>query len=373
MPTTELLSRSLDGGVPNGPSTNPAMSGDRRFARLIAFESEASNLAPGDTNGHKDVFLVTRGGEFGNSGSPWRPGRTRLLSRGRGGRPANGPSFAPSVDGSFRHAARCVAFLSSASNLVGGDTNGKVDAFLAKGPRFQPRRVSLPRGRQSRSDSTAVAVSGDCSRTTFVSAGRLYTRIGRRTKRVRARGTAADPSFATGATNDLVFGARAGVYLSRNGTGRPRLVGRGGRNPGYNGLKRRTLAYEKDFAGRSQIAYRDIGEPERVISRSGAAGNGDSRDPYVGNSGFYVLFETDASNLSTLTGPDRNDRTDAYLYTDARESTIAESVDDSRDFLPGGGRSPAMNWYRNYVLFESPAPLGRDGPPQIFMRYQGGI
>jgi len=46
-----LISRAADGGTPNGPSTNAVISGDRRYARIIAFESEASDLVRGDTNG----------------------------------------------------------------------------------------------------------------------------------------------------------------------------------------------------------------------------------------------------------------------------------------------------------------------------------
>ena len=49
--TTELISRAADGGTPNGPSTNAVISGDRRYARVIAFESDASDLVRGDTNG----------------------------------------------------------------------------------------------------------------------------------------------------------------------------------------------------------------------------------------------------------------------------------------------------------------------------------
>ena len=41
---TILISRALDGGAPNGPSTNAVISNDRRWARIVAFESEASNL-----------------------------------------------------------------------------------------------------------------------------------------------------------------------------------------------------------------------------------------------------------------------------------------------------------------------------------------
>src|SRR5687768_9469746 len=76
--TTTLLSRSLDGGTPNGASTNPVISGDLRYARIIAFESEASDLVSGDTNGLKDVFAIRRAGSFGNNGSAWRPGNTQL-------------------------------------------------------------------------------------------------------------------------------------------------------------------------------------------------------------------------------------------------------------------------------------------------------
>src|SRR5438874_9127195 len=61
--STQLISRAMGpsgqqagGGLPNGSSTKPVISNDKRYARLIAFESEASNLVPGDINGVKDVF-----------------------------------------------------------------------------------------------------------------------------------------------------------------------------------------------------------------------------------------------------------------------------------------------------------------------------
>src|SRR5213592_2735739 len=55
-PTTILISRAIGGGAPNGPSTNPVISNDKRYARAVAFQSEASNLVRGDTNGVGDVF-----------------------------------------------------------------------------------------------------------------------------------------------------------------------------------------------------------------------------------------------------------------------------------------------------------------------------
>ncbi|MBL9147527.1 MAG: hypothetical protein JNM94_02420 [Phycisphaerae bacterium] len=45
---------STDGGPPNGSSFEPRISDDGRY---VLFESLASNLVPGDTNGTQDVFL----------------------------------------------------------------------------------------------------------------------------------------------------------------------------------------------------------------------------------------------------------------------------------------------------------------------------
>ena len=392
--TTQLISKSLDGGLPNGPSTNAVISSDRRYARMIAFESEATDLVAGDTNGLRDLFAVKRTGAIGNKGAPWRGGPAILVSRGYSGAPANGPSYGASVSGDFRHKGRCIAFLSRAANLVPGDTNLKVDAFLVKSAGRRAIRMSLPGGAQATSDATDVTVSGDCSRVSFVSGGRLYTRKGRKTKEVKAAGPLGHPSYAVGRSNSLVFDGPAGVYLSRMGTRKPRLVAPGGANPAFNDLKRRTLAYEKHRGGHYQIFYRDLGRGETMISaRGGSAGDGDSRDPVIGNSGYYVTFESEAANLGVNAlgrAGDYNGRADAYLYTNVRDLTLVQSVVEKAVPLPGGGQNPSMSYYANYVLFDSPAPLEagtgggrRGGPPapleadtrvrQVFMRYLGPV
>ena len=70
---------------------------------------------PGDTNGSSDVFVRDR-----------RTGTTRRVSVSSGGAQGNDNSFGPAIsaDGRF------VAFGSSASNLVPGDTNGATDVFV---------------------------------------------------------------------------------------------------------------------------------------------------------------------------------------------------------------------------------------------------
>jgi hypothetical protein len=378
--TTTLISRSASGGVPNGPSTNGVISNDLRYARLIAFQSDGSDVVAGDTNGVTDVFAVKRGGSFSNKGTPWQPGGTVLASKPRTAKIANGPSFAPAVDGGVDTAPRCVAFLSAASNLLGGDTNGKVDAFLSKGPGVSITRVSLPDGKQSTTDTTQVAISRDCSRVAFVAGGKLYVRTGGKTRRLNVKGNEADPSFAAGKTNDLVFAGRKGVYLSAEATGSPKLVAKGGRDPAYNSIKRQTLAYEKTVDGRVQVFSRDLGRDERLVSHHrGRPGDGDSRDPVIGNSGYYVAFESDAANLGTNAGgkqDDGNGQTDVYLYTEVRDLTLVQSVESKADPLPLGGVRPSMSFYANYLLFDSPAPLSTTdpgAPPQVFMRYLGGV
>jgi hypothetical protein len=155
-------------------------------------------------------------------------------------------------------------------------------------------------------------------------------------------------------------------------------VGRGGRNPVYNDIKRQSVAYEKKRGGHWQIAYHDLGKGERIISKfHGSVGNADSRNPVIGNSGFYVTFESDAGNLQTSAAgsrTDNNGKADTYLYTDTRKITLVQSVKNTGDALAGGGKNPGMSFYANYIVFDSPAPAGSTtGARQIFMRYLGGI
>src|SRR3954471_297497 len=376
-PATFLISRALGGGAPNGPSTHPVISNDKRYARAIAFQSEASNLVRGDTNGVSDVFVVKRTGHIDNEGVPWQIGKTVLISRTGSRARANGASFLPAIDGAFHETPpTCVGFLSDASNIGRGDTNGVTDAFLAKIKGGATPRRLLPGGHQSSLPATAIAVSGSCKSVAFVTGGKLYvSKNGKKPRLLATSGVAADPSYSTGLREDLVFGAKGGVYLAKDSR-HPRLVGRGGRNPAYNDIKRQVVAYEKRIGGHMQIAYHDIGRPERVISKSPQGrGDGDSLNPVIGNSGYYVSFQSHASNLQTSAfgGPDSNGAADTYLYTDTRKITLAESLTDNNHLLPAGGENPSMAFYANYIVFDTPRSLDAGtGPRQVFMRYVGG-
>lgn len=163
----------LNGAPPNGLTREPAVSAN---GGVVAFTSDASNLAPGgDANGREtDVFLwrldaatVTRVSVVNNGVSPTAPGgshtpavsaegdlvaftstarlaledtnsvadvylrdlrqaRTILVSRAIDGRAADADSYSPALSADGRY----VAFTSRAANLVPNDRNQDNDVFV---------------------------------------------------------------------------------------------------------------------------------------------------------------------------------------------------------------------------------------------------
>ena len=109
--TTERVSIDSAGQEGNGRSDSCAISAD---GRIVAFQSEASNLVAGDTDGTQDIFVRDR-----------QTGTTEAVSYDASGNPAGGV-LAPAVSGD----GRFVAFTSSFSGFVPNDTNGALDVFV---------------------------------------------------------------------------------------------------------------------------------------------------------------------------------------------------------------------------------------------------
>jgi PKD repeat protein len=153
---TTRVSIASDDSQGNGDSSDPAISGDGRY---VAFHSLANNLVPGDTNQVWDVFVHDR-----------ETGQTRRVSVSSSGAQANNHSHmsdgrvAISADGRF------VTFGSRASNLVPGDTNGAGDVFVHDLVTGQTMRVSVASdGIQGDRSSTSGGISGDGRFVTFAS------------------------------------------------------------------------------------------------------------------------------------------------------------------------------------------------------------
>jgi Tol biopolymer transport system component len=141
---TERVSVSSRGKRANGGSDLPSISADGRF---VAFESDATNLVPGDTNPLGDVFVHDR-----------LRGTTERVSVGPGGVQADDGSVGPSISAH----GRFVAFESDATNLVSGDSNGASDIFVRDRKLGKTERVSVSsRGRQGDGDSFVGAISAD--------------------------------------------------------------------------------------------------------------------------------------------------------------------------------------------------------------------
>jgi Tol biopolymer transport system component len=122
---TYRVSLSSQGEEGNQSSQRARISGDGRF---IVFDSEATNLVEGDSNGVMDVFLHNR-----------LTRETTRISVNREGVEGNGLSrnAVLSYDGRF------LSYFSEASNLVPDDTNESPDAFRYDRLTGETIRVSL--------------------------------------------------------------------------------------------------------------------------------------------------------------------------------------------------------------------------------------
>ncbi|MBU0511338.1 MAG: calcium-binding protein [Chloroflexi bacterium] len=119
----------------------------------VAFESEADNLVPDDTNGEVDIFV-----------HDIRNGLTTRVSVASDGTQGNSNSFAPAISTNGRY----VAFVSGANNLVPGDTNYAADIFLHDTLTGVTTHVSVASdGTQGNYGSSGVDVSDNGRFVTF--------------------------------------------------------------------------------------------------------------------------------------------------------------------------------------------------------------
>jgi hypothetical protein len=379
--TTFLLS-SAKGSFPNGPSRNATVSHDQRVARYIAYESDASNIVDGDTNNATDVFLVIRAQPFGSSGTPWKPSGTQLISKGLGGAPANGPSYRPALDGDSHHAPHCVAFISEASNLVAGDTNGKSDGFVYDIRSQRITRVSVSStGAQSNGNTYDISISGDCERVAFTSdASNLALTKANKAAWSTARTTAAQPgtrqayvhimggSGLDAGFKGLTFMASANKGRAGNGNSEDAQIARSGKAVVFSSTA--TNLASGDRTGTSDVYERTIlrkfahvgGKGTQTLqgvtrlvsaTRAGKAGNGASTHATVTDDGRYVAFQTDASNL--LPG-DSNGVTD-IARADLKGHTPKQDWVSKTKFGIGNGAShdPVISDAGEFILFDSDA------------------
>ncbi|MCY2925940.1 MAG: hypothetical protein NT031_10960, partial [Planctomycetota bacterium] len=150
--TTERVSVSSAGTEGNNPSVVNAISGDGRY---VVFQSTASNLVAGDTNGAGDIFVRDR-----------RAGTTVRVSVSAAGAQGNDVSYSPVISANGRY----VAFESLSTNLVLGDTNATRDIFVRDLQTGAMQRASVSTaGTQGDGPSSLPSLSPDGRYVTFAS------------------------------------------------------------------------------------------------------------------------------------------------------------------------------------------------------------
>ena len=199
---TTRVSHAAGGGDSNNGSFNPRISGDGQF---VAYSSNATNLVAGDTNGNEDVFL------YGLA-----TGQNVLVSKPASGGVGNNFSTSPSIsdDGHY------IAFHSGARNLVPGDTNNRMDVFIADTQSGDIQRVVGPGGRQGDSHSRFAAISGNGNFVAFESDADFGLPLtGLRQRQIyminRVSGEMVDISSVDGAAGDKHSSL---AFVNRNGT-----------------------------------------------------------------------------------------------------------------------------------------------------------
>lgn len=325
-----------------------SISGDGRF---VAFESDATNLVPGDTNGATDVFVrdtVT--------------GTTTRVSVDSTGAQANGGSnySAISSDGRF------VAFVSDATNLVTGDTNNVIDVFVRDRQLGVTIRASVSSsGEQANDHSDSwLSISGD---------GRFVT-------------------FSSDATN-LVVGdtnGMADIFVHDNQTGateRISIASDGSQaNVGAffpsisaNGLfvvftSVATNLVPADTNGRIDVFVRDrqAGITTRAsVNSSGVEANQGGYDPSISGDGRYVSFSSASVNLI-----DEETSGFEYLYVHDRQTgstTLASIHSDGYPMFGWTGQSD-LSANGRFVAFQFDERGDGTGFHDIYVRdlFTGG-
>jgi Tol biopolymer transport system component len=177
----------------NGFSIRPALSADGRF---VTFYSEASNLAPGDTNGFADVFVHDR-----------QSGATNRISVDNAGAEGNGDSLRPALNAD----GRLFAFESDATNLVAGDGNRFTDVFVHDPAAVPPPPPPAPpkvQCRVPRVIGLRLATARVRIRRANCQVGRVRRARSRRVGRVLSQSPRAGVRKARGTRVHLVVGRR---------------------------------------------------------------------------------------------------------------------------------------------------------------------
>ena len=342
---TERVSVSTAGSQADNGSFNPSLSADGQY---VAFESDASNLVSGDTNGDRDIFVRDR-----------QTGTTERLSVVYDGTQANNDSYDPSLSAD----GRIVAFMSNATNLVAGDTNSDSDIFVHDCHTDTTERVSIASaGSQADDDSSGLSISGDGECIVF---GSWATNLvaGDTNEYMDVFSHNRQTGNTTKVTS-ISYNAQAEKQSSGVS------VNSDGRFVAFHSYASNLVA--GDTNNRWDIFVQDLltGVTERVsIASDGTTqANGECYRPSISADGRFVAFESSASSLAA---GDTVGYIDVFVFD--RQTRLIEQISVSSGGLLGDSDSsnPSISADGRHVVFESGAanlvPGDTNGQSDIFI------
>jgi Tol biopolymer transport system component len=308
-------------------SYRPSISNDGRY---VAFESAASDLVEGDTNGGQDVFVRDRDSDADGVFDEPTHVSTKRVSVSSSGNQADGYSYNTSISADGRY----VVFTSTAQNLVEGDTDGATDIFV--------------RDRDSDADGVFDEPTHGNQAPPSISADGRYVAF-----TSRASGLV-EGDADTNNTYD--------VFVHDRTTGTTEWVSRNQAN-GFDG----TMSDNGDYvvylsSGSSSgaslgVFVRDlsVGTSERAsVNSSGVAADDPSDWPTISADGRYVAFRSDATNL--VIG-DTNGVPDVFVRDRTAQTTQRVNIDAcGAQASSGDWTHPTISPDGRYVAFTSAFP-----------------
>ena len=271
---------------------------------------------------------------------------TTRVSVATNGNEGNAESSTWSVP-SISSDGRYVAFYSAASNLVAGDTNGFYDVFLRDAISNTTTRISMAsNGDQSNGNSQFPTLSSDGR---FVA---YWSEASNLAPGVDQRYEIYAYDRQTGVTEHISIGA-AGVLANNASSGVP-SISTDGRFVTFSSSASNLIA--GDTNGFDDIFVRDrlSRETTRVsIDSSGVQANSSSNSPRISADGRFVAYESMASNL---VAGDTNTQGDVFLHDRLMGETTRVSV--ATDGTQGRGYSTYLgdvSGEGRYVSFISAA------------------
>jgi Tol biopolymer transport system component len=284
--------RPLGGAQPDGDSLALGVSPDPTTSYVL-YRSAASNLVAGDTLGHEDVFLFNR-----------VTAATERVSVGTGGVQGNGPATAGAMSGNTTNGnPRYVVFVSAASNLVAGDTNGATDVFLRDRTLGTTVLVSKSvAGTAANGDSFQPVVSDDGRFVAFTSGA--------------SNVVAGDSNGSLDVfVRDMVAGTTERVSVGFDGEGIGAStwpqISADGRFVAFDSAVDELVPDDDNISYDVFVRDRVNGSTERVsVGPNGEQGDWNSESPSMSRDGRYIAFDTDAEEFDP---DDGNISIDVYV------------------------------------------------------------